>query len=110
MITVYQIKVTSEQVREFNSGKTCPAIEAKHKLMLSGSKRFTPAMLLQFTATCEVDTDDLEHAFEITNLWHESHLVNRLTDKVSSTSVGDIFEKDGKFFMVDDCGFGELAI
>lgn len=64
----------------------------------------------------EVDTNDLEKAYELTNNidipWVENKGVKAkiLTSKISyrSTSTGDLMEKDGKFFVVAECGFREV--
>lgn len=100
MITIYQINTQIGQ----------NAIDAKCKLMF-GSEDFTPDMLQYFTPVYEVETDDLEVAFELTNLWNNGHLVRALPGtRGHSSSVGDIFSKDGRFYMVDDFGFAELRL
>ena len=108
MITIYQIRMSDSQIDAFNAGHSVPSIEAKRKLMF-GSKKFTPDMLQYFTAVAKVDTQDLEHAFELTNLWNDESKITRL-ERMSSTSVGDIFMKDGRYFMVDSFGFKELRL
>lgn len=108
MITIYQIQMSDSQIDAFNAGHSVPSIEAKRILMF-GSKKFTPDMLQYFTAVAKVDTDDLEYAFELTNLWNDESKVTRL-ERMSSTSVGDIFMKDGRYFMVDSFGFKELRL
>ena len=108
MITIYQIPLSNEQVDAFNAGKPVPSIEAKRKLMF-GSKDFTPDMLRYYTAVANVHTKDLEVAFEVTNLWENPEMVDKFR-KMSSTSVGDIFALEGRFFMVDSFGFEELRL
>lgn len=110
MITIYQIQMNNTQIDAFNAGQQIAAIEAKRKLMF-GSEGFTPDMLRHFTAVYEVETDDLENAFELTNLWNNGHLIRAIPGtRGSSTSVGDIFSKDGRYFMVDSFGFKELRL
>lgn len=109
MITIYQIRLTDAQIDAFNAGSSAPAIEVKRKLMIRGSKNFTPDMLKYFSAVADVRTNDLEETFEVTNLWNKPELVNKF-EKMSSTSVGDIFARDGRFFMVDSFGFEELRL
>jgi hypothetical protein len=110
MITIYQIQMTNAQIDAFNAGQSVPAIEAKRKLMF-GSSKFTPDMLKYFTPVYEVETDDLEHAFELTNLWNNGHLVRALPGtRGHSGSVGDVFRKGDRFFMVDSFGFEELRL
>lgn len=100
MITIYQINTQIGQ----------NAIEAKRKLMF-GSEDFTPDMLQYFTPVYEVETNDLEVAFELTNLWNNGHLVRALPGtRGHSTSVGDIFSMGDRFYMVDDFGFAELRL
>ena len=109
MITIYQIQITNRQADDFNAGKSAPLIETKRKLMF-GSKGFTPDMLQYFTPVYEVYTDDLEAAFEITNLWNKPEMVDVIGDRGHSSSVGDIFRKGDRFFMVDSFGFEELRL
>jgi hypothetical protein len=108
MITIYQIRPTDEQINAFNAGQSVPSIETKRALMF-GSNEFTPDMLQYFTAGAKIDTTDLEIAFELTNRWNDPEKVTRF-ERMSSTSVGDIFMKDGRYFMVDSFGFKELRL
>lgn len=108
MITIYQIKITNAQIDAFNAGRSAPSIEAKRTLMFGASK-FTPDMLQHFTEVARVDTNDLEEAFELTNLWEDTSKVQKFT-QMSSTSVGDIFLKGDSFYMVDNFGFVALRL
>ena len=108
MITIYQIKVTDEQINALNAGQSVPAFEAKRSLMF-GATNFTPDMLKYFTEVARVDTNDLEQAFELTNLWEDMSKVEKFT-RMSSTSVGDIFLKGDTFYMVDNFGFKALHL
>jgi hypothetical protein len=108
MITIYQIQVTDEQIDALNAGKSVPSFEAKRSLMF-GASEFTPDMLQYFTEVARVDTDDLERAFELTNLWEDTSKVEKFT-RMSSTSVGDIFLKGDAFYMVDNFGFKTLRL
>lgn len=111
MITIYQIQISNEMADRFNAGGNFPEIETWRKLLLSGSKNFTEDMLEYFTPVYEVDVDELEAAFEITNMWVDKQIVRVIPDTEGrSSSVGDIFEKEGKLYMVDSFGFGELNI
>lgn len=107
MITIFQIRTTKEQADAFNAGASDPAIEAKRKLMF-GANKFDASMLKYFTAVADVYTNDLEQAFEATNI-PTGIEVDRF-GKMHSASVGDIFAKDGRFFMVDMWGFQELRL
>lgn len=106
MIIIHQIQMTNSEVNAFNAGQNVPSIEAKRQLMF-GAKKFTHDMFQYFTEVAKVDTDDLEHAFELTNLWEDESKITRFT-RMSSTSVGDIFQKGDRYFMVDSFGFQEL--
>ena len=108
MITIYQIQITNSQADAFNAGRSVPSIEAKRTLMIGASK-FTPDMLQYFTEVARVDTNDLEEAFELTNLWEDMSKVEKFT-RMSSTSVGDIFLKGDAFYMVDNFGFVALRL
>lgn len=108
MITIYQIKVTDEQIDALNSGQSVPSFEAKRSLMF-GASNFIPDMMKYFTEVARVDTNDLEHAFELTNLWEDMDKVEKFT-RMSSTSVGDIFLKGDTFYMVDNFGFVALHL
>lgn len=106
MIIIHQIQSTAEQRADFNSGNPVPAIEAKRDLMF-GSKDFKHDMFQYFTEVAKVETDDLEEAFELTNIWEDESKITRFT-RMSSTSVGDILQKEDRYFMVDNFGFTEL--
>ena len=71
-----------------------------------------PADLL--TKVAEVDSNDLEEAFELTNHiehnWTENEEVTPLISNPRSTSCGDIMEIDGKFYIVASCGFKKINI
>lgn len=97
MITIYQINTQIGQ----------NAVEAKCKLMF-GSEDFTPDMLQYFAPVAKVHTNDLEEAFEATNI--QTQIVVERFGKMHSSSVGDIFSKDGRFYMVDGFGFEELRL
>lgn len=110
MITIFQIQTSDAQVDAFNAGSSVPAIEAKRKLLI-GAKKFEPSMLEFFTPVYEVETDNLDTAFELTNLWMNGHLVRALPGtRGHSSSVGDIFGHNGRYYMVDNFGFEELRL
>lgn len=105
MITVYQIQLTSEQVDQVNAGETVPAFEVKMKMSMGfDNSKFNKSYLEYYTEACTINTDNLDEAFELTNLWDDSSKISRKTP-MSSTSVGDIFVKDKDFYIVDTFGF-----
>ena len=106
MITIYQIHLTDEQIRRANAEgfAAVPAVLAKTRMGLGFDRsKFSEDYLQFYRPTYEVDTDDLNVAFEATNLW-EGYDVRRLA-RGSSSSVGDIFVKDGDCYIVDNFGF-----
>lgn len=106
MITVYQIHLTDNEIDIANSRgfEAVPKVLAKTRMMLGARKWNHDEYPKYYEATYEVDTDDLDKAYEITNLWEEDWKVTRLR-RGSSSSVGDIFVKDGDCYIVDNFGF-----
>ena len=107
MIIIHQIKLTEDQVAAVNHGTVVPAFEAKMSVQIC-AKNFKTENFKFYTETVSVDTDDLEVAFEATNLWNMPQLTKKFSDTVYSSSVGDIFQKGDRYFMVDTFGFKEL--
>jgi hypothetical protein len=105
MITVYQIELSDSDIMRANAQgfDSTPAVAAKTRMMIGASK-WKEEYVQFYNAAYEVDTNDLDEAFEITNLWNEDHKVTRLR-RGSSSSVGDIFVKDGNCYIVDNFGF-----
>ena len=82
--------------------------EAKYAMML-GAKKWQPEFAQYYTPVYEVTTDDLEEAFELTNLWNDMNKITYLADRCPSSSVGDIFvDWIGQCFIVDDMGFKQI--
>lgn len=106
MITIYQIQLTDEQIDRVNAYgfDSVPAMKAKTNVMF-GAKNFKHSDFEYYMPTMNVDTDDLEKAFELTNLWEDKSKIERLGPRQSSSSVGDIFRKGAQFYMVDSFGF-----
>ena len=105
MITVYQIHVNDEDIDAVNREgfNAVPKVAAKIRMSIDASKWKHDEYPKYYEATYEVDTDDLDVAFEATNLW-EGYSVKRLK-RGSSSSVGDIFVKNGDCYIVDTFGF-----
>jgi hypothetical protein len=104
MIAIYQIALSDNDVISANARgfDAVPNVFAKTSLML-GFKKWKAEYAKLFTKAYEVDTDDLEQAFESTNLWNDN-LVTRVR-RGSSTSVGDIAVKDGVCYFCDNFGW-----
>jgi hypothetical protein len=69
--------------------------------------------LTKYTKVAEVETTDMDEAFRLTNHithnWTENQGVTSLKGReVRSTSVGDIIEHDGRFYVVASVGFEEI--
>jgi hypothetical protein len=110
MITIYQIRPTDEDIMRANAQgfEAVPAILAKTRMMLGFDKsKFCEDYIQYYTPVYQVDTDDLDDAYEATNLW-EGYDVRRLA-RGSSSSVGDIFVRDGVCYIVDNFGFVEVG-
>lgn len=109
MITIYQIRLSDSDIIAVNARgwNAVPKVEARADMML-GARKWNEDFAKYYDATYEVDTDDLDAAFEITNLWNEDYKVTRLR-RGSSSSVGDIFVKDGDCYIVDNFGFVNIG-
>jgi len=109
MITVFQIKLTNEQIDRVNlvGFGAVPEANARIKMQL-GARKWNEDYAKFYTPVYQVETDDLDEAFELTNLWDDPTKVIRF-QKGSSTSVGDIFVKDGNCYIVDNFGFVNIG-
>lgn len=109
MITIYQIRLSNSDIVAVNARGwgAVPKATARADMML-GARKWNEEFTKYYEATYEVDTDDLDEAFEITNLWNEDYKVTRLA-RGSSSSVGDIFVKDGNCHIVDNFGFANIG-
>ncbi len=106
MITIYQIHLNNNEINAANREgfEAVPKVLAKTQIMLGARKWNHTEYPKYYEATYQVDTDDLNEAYELTNLWNEDWKVTRLR-RGSSSSVGDIFVKDGDCYIVDNFGF-----
>lgn len=104
MITIYQIHLSDEDIITVNARgwDAVPKASARASMQI-GFGKFKEEYLKFFRPTYEVDTDDLEAAFEATNLW-EGYSVKRLA-RGSSTSVGDIAVLNGNCYFCDTFGW-----
>lgn len=106
MITIYQIQINADQADKINGGETVPAFETKMKMAFGFDRsKFNESYLQYYVEAYRVYTDDLDEAFEITNLWNKQDKIDVIGDNGTSTSVGDIFVKDGDLYIVDNFGF-----
>jgi hypothetical protein len=109
MITIYQIFLSNEDIRNVNANgwASVPKAEAKSQMGL-GARKWMSDYAKYYEPATNVDTDNLELAFEATNLWNYPDKVKRIK-RGSSSSVGDIFVKDGDCYIVDSFGFVKLG-
>jgi hypothetical protein len=111
MITIHQMQLTPAEINAVNCNESVLKFEAKMQLQFGNASRFQPHYFSEFyTAAYEVETENLEEAFEWTNLWNNQRNVDVLGDNGTSSSVGDIFELNGEFFLCAACGFEKLLI
>lgn len=78
-------------------------------------KIFASLMFSKFQAVASVNTDILAEAYNLTNHigydWTTNGRVNVLVDSntVRSTSISDVLEMDGRFYVVAALGFAEIT-
>lgn len=108
MIKVYQIQLTDAEVDIVNSGGTSDRIKAYFGRSFDGT--FKAENFQYYTHVANVDTNDMENAFEAMNLWEESIYFEDVfkLGRCSSMSVGDILEVDGKLFRCASSGFDAI--
>ena len=110
MIKVYQIQLTNNEVDIVNSGEDyTPRIKAYFDRSFEST--FKAENFQYYTHVANVDTNNMEIAFEVMNIWEESIDFDRLEKIVpcSSMSVGDIVaDHDGKLYRCASFGFTQL--
>jgi hypothetical protein len=110
MIKVYQIHLTDDEIAAVNNGETSDRIKAYFDRSWPMSP-FKAENFQYYTHVANVDTNDMENAFEAMNLWEESIYFEDIFKLApcSSMSVGDILEVDGKLFRCATFGFDEIT-
>jgi hypothetical protein len=108
MIKVYQIQLTDAEIAAVNSGETSDRIKAYFGRSFEGT--FKAENFQYYTHVANVDTNDMEIAFEAMNLWEESIYFEDIFKlaSCSSMSVGDILDVDGTLFRCASMGFDEI--
>lgn len=94
MIKVYQIQLSDAEIAAVNNGETSDRIKAYFDR--SFDRTFKAENLQYYTHVANVDTNDMEEAYSLMNLWNDESKVERL-GPCSSMSVGDI--------LVIECGW-----
>lgn len=102
MINVYQIQLTDAEIAAVNDGETSDRIKAYFDRSFEST--FKVENFQYYTRVANVDTNDMEEAFELMNLWEDESKVEKL-GPCSSMSVGDILDLDGKLFRCASFGF-----
>ena len=102
MIKVYQIQLTDAEVAAVNNGETSDRIKAYFDR--SFERTFKAENFQYYNHVATVDTNDMEEAFALMNLWEDESKVEKL-GPCSSMSVGDILDVDGTLFRCASFGF-----
>jgi len=103
MIKVYQIHLSdAEYDAAENDGVITDKVKAYYDRMFDWT--FKPHQRKFYTHVANVDTDDMDEAFQLMNLWEDDAKVEKI-DRCCSMSVGDILEVDGKFYRCAAFGF-----
>jgi hypothetical protein len=106
MIKVYQIQLTDLEITIANSGGTSPRLKAYFDRSFEST--FKAENFEHYTHVANVDTDNMDDAFSLMNMWDEPQLVEKL-GPCSSMSVGDILElEDGSRYRCASFGFTAL--
>lgn len=106
MIKVYQIQLTDAEIAAINRGDHTEKTKAYFDRMFD--ETFKDENCKHYTHVANVQTDDMEEAFELMNLWEDESKVEKL-GRCSSMSVGDLLEVDGKLYRCASFGFTAIA-
>lgn len=111
MIKVYQIQLTDLEITIANSGSTSPRLKAYFDRTFEST--FKAENFQYYTHVANVDTNEMENAFEAMNLWEESiffeDIFIQTPGRCSSMSVGDILEmEDGTKYRCASFGFEQI--
>ena len=115
MITVYQIQMTDSTYDTINAlgrekaMETIPAYEAYMETMFFGAQNWKESYRAHYSKVCEIDCNDLEDAFRISNTYQEDK-ITMIADRMRSLSVGDICVENGAAYLVDRCGFERVDV
>lgn len=107
MINIYQIQLTNEQYNAVNANEKVAAFEVKCAASMG---KFDTSNFEFYDLAYTVYTSDLEKAFEWTNLWNNQPTVDVIGDRTHSSSVGDIFELNGEWFICAMMGFEKIEM
>jgi len=108
VITIYQIKEEIFNKLNGNNELYLKYSDVTHRANFR-PETFTTEDFTLYEPVYEVDVDDLEKAYEVTNLWQNPELVKRYRAG-TSTSTSDIFKMNGEYYAVANCGFNKINI
>jgi len=112
MLNVYQIILTDAEIKEVNER----GWEASEKSWVYSSRSFENDVVFfednfkHYKHVADVDSDDLEEAFHLMNMWSDPNRVKMIADEVMSMSVGDIIKMDEDFYVCMSFGFEKMNI
>ena len=101
MIEIYQFDVVAYEQ------EVAGAVHARtvQRTIRCGDVRHVNVAECSYKHVATVDTDDLDEAFRLTNLWDDEDRVEKKAP-MHSTSVGDVLKTpDGTYHLVDNVGF-----
>lgn len=106
MITIYQIQLTDDQILAINAGHKVEAFTVRNRMGLGFDRsKFSEDYLKHYVKGWEIDTNNLDEAFEVSNGIGDRYKGKRI-GRAHSSSVGDIFVDDnGDCFICDTFGF-----
>ena len=113
MITVYQIMMTDSTYDTINAlgrekaMETIPAYEAYMETMFFGAQNWKESYRAHYSKVCEIDCDDLNDAFRISNTY-QNDKITMIADTMRSLSIGDLVEKNDEMHIVTNYGFVQL--
>jgi len=93
-----------------------PALRVHRDLSTYGSKKWEPEFFDHYEHVADIDADDPEDAYLIHNRYgvfgdeEDAARYHKIAENVSSLSIGDLVEQDGKYFICDLVGFSEIEI
>ena len=93
-----------------------PALRVHRDLMTYGSKSWEPEFFAHYEHVADIDADDPEDAYLVHNRYgalgeeEDADRIHKIAENVSSLSIGDLVEQDGKYFICDLVGFSEIEI
>ena len=109
MIKVFQIQLSDAEVDAVNENgwNHSERTQAYFDKGFKSQVKFVDFKHYEHVANVS-ETEDLEEAFTLMNMWSRPERIEKLQERVSSMSVGDIVEKDGIRYLVASFGFEEI--